>query len=149
MEKTYKVRPHRVLVNLVFGICASLVVWVVSGIWLEEPYTYAAGAGLFVLYCLLVLWGNLISIHVSGNTLTVKKRGKLLHSFQIDQCSFHAYTKSSGGDNECSLYVATPDGNETHIDCELIGVTNFNRLLGDLGVIGEKATATKINTTKK
>ena len=149
MEKVYKVRPHRVLVNLLFGVGAAIVVWLLSGVWLEEPMTYVAGGGLFVLYCLLVLGGNFISIHLSGNTLTVQKRGKVIHSFQIDQCSFRSYTKSSGGDTECNLYVTTPDGSETHIDCELIGVTKFHQLLDDLGVTGEKAPATRLNTTKK
>lgn len=149
MEKVYKTSVYRVLVNLIFGVGCAVVTWMLSGIWLDEPWAYVAGGGVFVIYLLLVVSDNMISVHISGNSLTVRKRGNEIHSFQIDQCSFRARTRTTGGDTECNFTVITPDGTETDIDCELLGVRKFDVLLDDLGVIGENAPVHKITTTKK
>lgn len=148
-EKVYKTRPHRVLANLVFGVFAAALVGWISTIWLKMPLPYAVGAAVFLLDVLLVIGDNMISIHVSGDLLTVRKRGKERYRFKISECRFRARTESSSGDTECYLTVIGPDGNATMIDCELIGVTKFYELLEDLGVIGEKASVTKIETVKQ
>lgn len=148
MEKVYKTSAYRVLVNLAFGVGCAVVIGFLSGIWLEEPWTYVAGGVMFVIYLLLVIRGNMISIHINGNNLTVRKRGNEIHSFQIDQCSFRARTKTVSGDTECNFTVITPDGSETNIDCELLGVRKFDLLLEDLGVMGENAPVHKVTTKR-
>lgn len=149
MEKVYKTSGYRVLVNLAFGVGCSVVIGFLSGILLDEPWTYVAGGAMFVIYFLLVISGNMISIHIGGNNLTVRKRGREIHSFQIDQCAFRARTKTTSGDTECNFTVIASDGSETDIDCELLGVRKFDLLLEDLGVVGENAPVHKVATTKK
>ena len=87
----------------------------------------------------------MIVIETDGNTLTIKK-GKKIDTYSISATAIRAKTVSSGGDTECSLYLTRPGENEELIDCELIGITQFEKLLEDLGL--NRDSITKLTTGK-
>lgn len=140
MKNVYKTRLYRVLLNLVFGVAAALVLAFIASIWLKEIVWLvlifvAALAG----YIWLVIIDNMIIIETEGNILTVKK-GKKIDTYPLDTTAVRAKTVTSSGDTECSLYLTRQGEQEVFVDCELIGVTQFMELLGDLGITGDSVT---------
>jgi len=128
------------LLNLVFGVAAALVLAFIASIWLKEIVWLvlifvAALAG----YIWLVIIDNMIIIETEGNILTVKK-GKKIDTYPLDTTAVRAKTVTSSGDTECSLYLTRQGEQEVFVDCELIGVTQFMELLGDLGITGDSVT---------
>lgn len=96
-------------------------------------------AAAFAGYIWLVIIDNIIVIETDGNTLTVKK-GKKVETYPINTTAVRAKTVTSSGDTECSLYLTRQGGQEVFVDCELIGVTQFMKLLGDLGITDDSVT---------
>ena len=144
MKNVYKTRPHRVLVNLVFGVAASLFVAFIVSIWLKGALWFLLiSLAVFAGYIWLVIIDNIIVIETDGDTLTIKK-GKKIDTYSISATAIRAKTVSSGGDTECSLYLTRQGEEEVLIDCELIGITQFLKLLDDLGI--NRDPVTKLNT---
>ncbi|MGP1458454.1 MAG: hypothetical protein ACTTKL_04010 [Treponema sp.] len=145
MKNIYKTRVHRVLVNIVFGAGAALLVAFIASIWLKPlALRVLIFAAVYAFYIWTVIIGNMIVIETDGTTLTVSK-GKKKDEYPIAATHFRAKTVSSSGDTECTLYVTRQGGEEETIDCELIGITQFRRLLDDLGFGGEDSV-TKLDT---
>ena len=144
MGNVYKTRPHRVLVNLVFGAGAALFVTFIASIWLKSSVLLLLIAlATFAGDIWLVIIDNMIVIETDGDSLTIKK-GKKIDTYSISATAIRAKTVSSGGDTECSLYLTRQGENEELIDCELIGITQFEKLLSDLGI--DRDSVTKLST---
>ena len=146
MSNVYKTRPHRVLLNLVFGAGAALLVTFIASIWLKNfVWLLSIALAVFVGYIWLVIIDNIIVIETDGNTLTIKK-GKHIDTYSIPSTAIRAKTVRSSGDTECSLYLTRQGEDEVLIDCELIGITQFEKLLEDLGL--NRDSITKLTTGK-
>ena len=144
MRNVYKTRPHRVLVNLVFGAGAALFVTFIASIWLKSfVLLLLIALATFAGDIWLVIIDNMIVIETDGDSLTIKK-GKKIDTYSISATAIRAKTVSSGGDTECSLYLTRQGENEELIDCELIGITQFEKLLSDLGI--DRDSVTKLST---
>ena len=144
MKNVYKTRIYRVLVNLVFGAAAALFVAFIASIWLKGfVWFLLISIGVFAAYIWLVIIDNMIVIETEDNVLTVK-RGKKIDTYSISATAIRAKTVSSGGDTECSLYLTRPGEDEVLIDCELIGISQFESLLDDLGI--NRDSVTKLST---
>ena len=146
MEKIYKSRIHRIIFNLLCGAALSFFVFYISQIWLSQLTSIIITALIFLSYIWLVIWGNFITIIVTDKELIVKN-GKKEDRYEFSNYNFRAKTVSSRGDTECTLYAIDENGNETIIDCELIGIGQFMYLLNDLHLDGEQVN--KIKTIKK
>ncbi len=147
MEKIYKSRIYRILFNLLCGVALSFFVFYISQIWLTQLTSIIITALIFLSYIWLVIWGNFITIIVTDKELIVKN-GKKEDSYEFNKYHFHAKTVSSRGDTECTLYAVDENGNETVIDCELIGIGQFIQLISDLKLDGSEKV-NKLNTIKK
>ena len=77
----------------------------------------------------------------------IVKNSKKEDVYEFSKYYFRARTVSSRGDTECTLYAIDENGNETIIDCELIGIGQFKHLLADLKLTGGEQV-NKIKTTK-
>ena len=146
MEKVYKSRIYRILFNLLCGVALSFFVFYISQIWLTQLTSIIITALIFLSYIWLVIWGNFITIIVTDKELIVKN-GKKEDVYEFSKYYFRARTVSSRGDTECTLYAIDENGNETIIDCELIGIGQFKHLLADLKLTGGEQV-NKIKTTK-
>jgi len=144
MKNVYKTRIYRVLVNLVFGAAAALFVALIASIWLKGfVWFLLISIGVFAAYIWLVIIDNMIVIETEDNVLTVK-RGKKIDTYPIDTTAIRAKTVTSGGDTECTLYLTPYGGQEVTVDCELIGISQFESLLDDLGI--NRDSVTKLST---
>ena len=140
MKNTYKTRVYRVLLNLVFGTAAALCIAFIASIWLKSTLWFVLiFAAFLALYIRTVIIGNMIVIETDGSTLTVKK-GKKIDTYRLDATSIRAKTVTSNGETECTLYLTRQGENETAVNCELIGVAQFEKLLSDLGIDGDPVT---------
>ncbi len=149
MQKEYTVRPYRIILNLVLGlILPALVLFIANGWLLSTTNSIIVAVVLYLLYICLVILNNIIKITVSGNELTVKQ-GRKVRYFEIDKCSFYAQTNSSGGETSCELTITEANGNQSFIDCELIGIKQFEELLDDLGFNEAQNEVQKLQAKKK
>lgn len=147
MEKVYKSRIHRIIFNFLCGAVLSFFIFFIAQIWLSQLISVIIASLIFLLYIWLVIWGNFITIIVTDKELIVKN-GKKEDRYEFNKYHFHAKTVSSRGDTECTLYAIDENGNETIIDCELIGIGQFMELINDLKLDGSEKV-NKINTIKK
>ena len=145
MEKVYKSRIYRIIFNLLCGAALSFFVFYIAQIWLTQLTSIIITILVFLSYIWLVIWGNFITIIINDRELIVKN-GKKEDRYEFTKYYFRARTVSSRGDTECSLYAIDENGNETHIDCELIGIGQFRQLINDLKL---DVGVNKINTIKK
>ena len=145
MEKIYKSRIYRIVFNFLCGAALSFFVFYIAQIWLTQLTSIIITILVFLSYIWLVIWGNFITIIINDRELIVKN-GKKEDRYEFTKYYFRARTVSSRGDTECSLYAIDENGNETHIDCELIGIGQFRQLINDLKL---DVGVNKINTIKK
>ena len=145
MEKIYKSRIYRIIFNFLCGAALSFFVFYIAQIWLTQLTSIIITILVFLSYIWLVIWGNFITIIINDRELIVKN-GKKEDRYEFTKYYFRARTVSSRGDTECSLYAIDENGNETHIDCELIGIGQFRQLINDLKL---DVSINKINTIKK
>ena len=146
MEKVYKSRIYRIIFNFLCAAVLSLVIFFIAQIWLSQTISIIIASLIFLFYIWLVIWGNFITIIVTDKELIVKN-GKKEDRYEFSKYHFRARTISSSGDTECTLYSIDENGNETIIDCELIGIGQFKHLLADLKLTGGEQV-NKIKTTK-
>lgn len=149
MGKTFQPKLYRILLNGLYGIFAGVFAAVLIG-YLSDSVLYAmiAGIGVLVLYIWLVIIKNFLTIKIDSTHLTVKKGSEEKH-FEIAQCGFRAKTITSSWDTECKLYITDPEGKEHLVDCELIGIGQFEELLEELGMGSNQTSATPLPTQKK
>ena len=140
MKNTYKTRVYRVLLNLVFGTAAALFIAFIASIWLKSTLWFVLiFAAFLALYIRTVIIGNMIVVETDGSNLTVKK-GKKVDTYRLDATSIRAKTVTTDGETGCTLYLTRQGENETTVNCELIGIAQFEKLLSDLGIDGDPVT---------
>ena len=147
MENVYKSRIYRIILNFLCGAILSFVIFSITQIWLSQLTSFIIASLIFLFYIWLIIWGNFITIIVNEKELIVKN-GKKEDRYEFSKYHFRAKTVSSRGDTECTLYAIDENGNETIIDCELIGIGQFMELINDLKLDGSEKV-NKINTIKK
>ena len=147
MEKVYKSKIYKIIFNLLCGGALSFFVFYIAQIWLTQLTSIIITIVVFLSYIWLVIWENFITIIVNDKELIVKN-GKKEDRYEFSKYSFYAKTVSSRNNTECTLHAIDENGNETIIDCELIGIGQFTNLINDLKLsIGESVN--KLNTIKK
>ncbi len=145
MEKVYKTSKLRVIWNVFLGLFSAALAWFIAQIWLNFTQSVLVGVGVYALFLLLVVFGNMITLTVKDNKLIYKK-GRKIREFDIDKSSFQAKTKTDGYDTEYEITVIDENNNRFFIDCELIGGKQFAELLDDLKVTGDDQKIAKLET---
>ena len=151
--KVYKPLLYRIILNFVSGLVGAALVSVIivalffknsSSIWF-----FVLMAVFYVVYLYLVVFSNMMSIEVTENELILRKRNKEEH-FPFSEYTFSAEIHTSRNTStERTLWANRADGSRESIDCELIGGTQFEALMEDLGITGDNASVTKLETEHK
>lgn len=145
----YKTRAFRVVMNIVYGLFFAFVVGILTVYFTEnELYGMVAAGAALLLYLLMVVVGNTLTITVNGNTMTVKK-GKKTTTYELDQCSIGFVKSYDSVSTDYTLKIKKPNGDIDHIDCDVLGGAQFNQLLKDIGMDEAQSRATKLETKKK
>lgn len=144
----YKTSTFRVVKNILYGFFfAFLVGFLTTYFTQREMYGLVAAVIALLLYVLLVVVGNTMTVTVNGRTLTVTK-GKKTKTYQLDQCRIGYQKSYDGVSTDYKLKVEQPDGEVDYIDCDVLGGMQFNRLLEDIGIGEFQNEATKLETKK-
>ena len=136
--------------NVAYGVAGGFVAALVFSWFINAFVAVILGiaAGLAIIYFAVV--GDNISLTLDDETLSIYRLGKLKHSFKRSECSFNAKiittTGSMVSDSDCTLDVTDDDGEETQIDCSMLGKSRFMELLDDLGLTDPEPVA--LQTTK-
>lgn len=156
--KVYKPLLYRIILNAVLGLFgAGVGSAIITAIFFKNHsiiWFFVFAIAIYVGYLYLVVFSNMMSIEVTENELVLKKKKKEEH-FPFSEYSFSAEIRTTRNtstertlwaNTERTLWANKADGTREAIDCELIGGTQFEALIEDLGMTGDNATVTKLET---
>lgn len=141
--KTFKSSVLIIVGNVLYGIIGSVVVAVLLSFFLMPWLSIVIGAivGLVIVYFAVV--GDNVKLTVDDETLTVYKGSRVKYNFDRSAVTMSAHIKNVDGDSDCKLTVTNVTGEETHIDCSMLGLNRFYLLLDALGVFKPEPVAVK------
>ena len=148
-NKVYKPLLYRIILNVVLGLFgAGVGSAIITAIFFKSHsiiWFFVFAIAIYVGYLYLVVFSNMMNIEVTDTELILKKKGKE-EKFPFSEYSFSAEIVTSRNSTERTLWANKADGSRESIDCELIGGTQFESLMEDLGITGDSATVTKLET---
>lgn len=144
VQRVYQRKMTTLIYNLMIALAAIVFVFVIS----NSVFNNFRIAGLIASVILavsvpLILSVSKLKIIVDDTTVTFIEKKKTV-CYVIKNCSFS--TKITDG-TDFSLTVFNGDESYCY-DCSYIGSDQFNHLLNDLGITGEKQKVRKIETRK-
>lgn len=144
MQRIYKRKTATLIYHLLIAFIAFVFVFVIARSITHT--TWIAGLIAFVILLVsvgFILSGSNLKIVVDDTTVTfIEKKKTTCH--EIKKCSF-----SSKITDKSDFSLTVYDGSESYYyDCSYIGSNQYDSLLNDLGVIGEKQKIQKIETRK-
>lgn len=143
MEKIYRKSPVAVIWNLILMLAAAALGLVVLGYFAGTEIA-VGGAALLTLFILWSMFRQFrMKVAVEGGTLTIVTGGRT-HSYDLDRVSLSARARNN---DTFTLRVEDEHGSES-FDLSLLGSAQFNRLLEDIGLIGDKSTVTRLDVTE-
>lgn len=148
--KIYKPRLYRIILNIVLGIFAAVVgSLIITALFFKDSsviWFFVFAIAIYVGYLYLVVISNMMNIEVTDTELVLKRKRKEEH-FPFSEYSFSAEIRTSrNSSTERTLWANKADGTRESIDCELIGGTQFEALMEDLGITGDDVPVTKLET---
>ena len=148
--KIYKPLLYRIILNIVLGIFAAVVgSLIITALFFKDSsviWFFVFAVLIYIAYIYLVIISNMMNIEVTDTELVLKRKRKEEH-FPFSEYSFSAEIRTSRNTStERTLWANKADGTRESIDCELIGVTQFEALMEDLGITGDDVPVTKLET---
>lgn len=148
--KIYKPLLYRIILNIVLGIFAAVVgSLIITALFFKDSsviWFFVFAVLIYIAYIYLVIISNMMNIEVTDTELVLKRKRKEEH-FPFSEYSFSAEIRTSrNSSTERTLWANKADGTRESIDCELIGGTQFEALMEDLGITGDDVPVTKLET---
>ena len=148
--KVYKPLLYRIILNVVLGLFgAGVGSAIITAIFFKSHsiiWFFVFAIAIYVGYLYLVVISNMMNIEVTDTELVLKRKRKEEH-FPFSEYSFSAEIRTSrNSSTERTLWANKADGTRESIDCELIGGTQFEALMEDLGITGDDVPVTKLET---
>ncbi|MDR1100762.1 MAG: hypothetical protein LBL34_00120 [Clostridiales bacterium] len=131
---TYKCSILVIIKNVIYSLFGGVAAWLVASCFLEFNTAVMIGVGLCVIMLYFTLFGDRIKITVDDDILAVYRHGKIKHQFNLKEVGLHANVRTSQGDSDCMLTITESNGDETSVDCSLLGASRFYKLLHTLKV---------------
>ena len=151
MRKEYKSSLFIIVKNIVYGVAGGFTAALVASWFLGSSAAIVIGFAVCAAIIYFAVIGDNITVVVENGEMIVSRFSRELHRFTLDECAFNAKivttSDMTGGDSDCTLRVIDADGEETSIDCTMMGRTRFMRLLEDLGLVN--GPAVPLATTRK
>lgn len=148
--KIYKPLLYRIILNVVLGLFgAGVGSAIITAIFFKSHsiiWFFVFAIAIYVGYLYLVVISNMMNIEVTETELVLRRKRKEEH-FPFSEYSFSAEIRTSrNSSTERTLWANKADGTRESIDCELIGGTQFEALMEDLGITGDDVPVTKLET---
>lgn len=138
-ERIYKGRPWVLIKEFVLLACAAIVLTMILSIFLEWVYVLGIVGVIVVVFAISTINDKRQSVIVTDQSVRFRK-GNKEESYQIAQCYFGSRTDNSG----LYLFVTDAQGKEHKYDVSMLGASQFQRCIQDIGIIGEKAKAIRL-----
>lgn len=145
MQRVYQRSMTTLVYHSLIALVATVFAFVITYSLTHTTWI----AGLIALAVLaaaagMTLSGAKLQIMVDDTSVTFMAKGKT-HCHELAQCSFSSVIRDNS-----DLTLTVCDGGESYFyDCSYIGLGQYQRLLEDLGVAGEKLEVRKIETRKE
>ena len=143
--KEYNIKWYTILFNilsttfLVFFISMLLFMFNVN---LNIIYIVL---GIFILLSLYVIYSYIkTKIIIDNNMLTYLYKGKK-KEFNINLYAI----KAISGDSGQELTLIDKNGKKEELDCDFLSSSQYNDLLNEIGIIGEKQQSIEIEVNRK
>ena len=134
-ERIYKSTSFQVVKELFILVAACTFLGFILHYFVKLYVNAIIVAVVGISSLLMILNDRKLYIKVTDETLTVVD-GKKIYEYILDECSIKAKIKNN---DILSLYVTDSNDNTEFFDLSLLGYRQFNRLIEDLSVVGEKA----------
>ena len=134
-ERIYKSTSFQFVKELVllFVACAFLTFILRFFLQIYDNVIIVAIVGIVSL--LFTLSDKKLYVKVTDETLTVVK-GKKIDEYNIEECAMKARIKNN---DILTLYVTDSNGNTKSYDLSLLGHKQFEKLIEDLRIVGNKS----------
>ena len=143
--KEYNIKWYTILFNILSTIFLGLFISVLLDIFNVNWNIIYIVLGIFILLSLYMIYSYIkTKIIIDNNMLIYLYKGKK-KEFDINFYSI----KSVSGDSGQELTLIDKDGKKEELDCDFLSSYQYNDLLNEIGVIGEKQKAIKIEINRK
>ena len=143
--KEYNIKWYTILFNILSTIFLGLFISVLLDIFNVNWNIIYIVLGIFILLSLYMIYSYIkTKIIIDNNMLIYLYKGKK-KEFDINFYSI----KSVSGDSGQELTLIDKDGKKEELDCDFLSSNQYNDLLNEIGVIGKKQKAIKIEINRK
>ncbi|PWL78335.1 hypothetical protein DBY21_04125 [Candidatus Gastranaerophilales bacterium] len=152
--KEYKGKITAKLFWMACGFCAGWFVFNLVGKFTHSTLFAGIAAIVviaFMLYKVFVC-DNITIIITDDKQLLIKRFGKIIKSFIINNYYWSEYSKNSNtkdAEDQDIYYVSKENGEENYIDCSNFSGDDYEELLTELGAKGQDVPPVKVETIKK
>ena len=143
--KEYNIKWYTILFNILSTIFLGLFISVLLDIFNVNWNIIYIVLGIFILLSLYMIYSYIkTKIIVDNNILIYLYKGKK-KEFNINLYAI----KAISGDSGQELTLIDKDGKKEELDCDFLSSSQYNDLLNEIGVIGKKQKAIKIEINRK
>ena len=152
--KEYKGKITTKLFWTACGFCAGWFVYNLVGRFIHS-FLIAAIAGIVIIAWMLYkvyYLDNISIVFNDDNQLLIKRFGKIIKGFAIDQYYWSEYSKDSNTkseDDQDIYYVSKETGKEDYIDATNFSGEDYEEMLSKLGAKIQNEPPIKVATIKK
>ena len=134
-ERIYKSTSFQVVKELVLLIVACAFLAFILHFFVKDYINAIVVAVVFVFSLAMTLKDRKLYVKVTDDTLTIVD-GKKVYEYKIEECEIKARTKNN---DILTLYVTDSNDNTKSYDLSLLGYKQFEKLIEDLTIIGDKS----------
>ena len=134
-ERIYKSTSFQVVKELIILVCACAFLAFLLKFVVDLYVNILIVAAVAIISLYFTLSDKKLYLKVTDDTLTIVK-GKKVDEYKIEECAFKATSKNN---DILSLIVIDSSGNTKSYDVSLLGYRQFEKLIEDLRIVGDKS----------
>ena len=143
--KEYNIKWYIILFNILSTLFLGFFIVVLLDIFNVNWNIICIVLGIFTLISLYMIYSYIkTKIIIDNNILIYLYKGKK-KEFNINLYAI----KAISGDSGQELTLIDKDGKKEELDCDFLSSFQYNDLLNEIGVIGEKQQAIEIEVNRK
>ena len=143
--KEYNIKWYTILFNILSTLFLGFFIVILLDIFNVNWNIIYIVLGIFILLSLYMIYSYIkTKIIVDNNILIYLYKGKK-KEFNINLYAI----KAVSGDSGQELTLIDKDGKKEELDCDFLSSYQYNDLLNEIGIIGEKQQSIEIEVNRK
>ena len=152
--KEYKGKITTKLFGTVCGVCAGVFLYNLLGRFTHSVLISIVAAFAAIAWMLYKIYytDNISIVFTDDNQLLIKRFGKKVKEFPVDQYYWSEYSKNTNtknADDQDIYYVSKETGKEDYIDATNFSGEDYEEMLNKLGAKNTNEPPIKVVTVKK